>query len=367
MYGLGFGMMRLPVINGNNDNIDFDLTQKMVDYFIKMGGKYFDTAYFYHGGNSEIAFGELVAKRYSRDKYILADKMPLYNLHSHERAVEIFDEQLEKCGVEYFDYYLLHCIDKDNYKNALEADAINLLYQKKKEGYIKKLGFSFHDSPEFLSEFLNKYPDMEFVQLQINYMDWDDVSVRAGECYNIARNHGLDVIVMEPVKGGSLVNIPENAKKILKNAEPDKSIASWALRFANSLDGVIAVLSGMSNMEQVKDNVDIFSDFSPLSEDEKSLLNTAIADIKNSNVIPCTACKYCISSCPMNIPIPEIFNLANIYENFKMKKGSLNWRYGSVTDGKGRIDDCINCSACSQMCPQHIDIPKELQNIKDIF
>jgi len=367
MYGLGFGLMRLPVIEGKNDNIDLATTEKMVDYFIANGGKYFDTAYPYHGGKSEEAFRELVSKRYPRESYVIADKMPLFNLHSNNMAVKIFDEQLSRCGIDYFDYYLLHCIDKNNNKNAIESDVFNFLLQKKKDGYISKLGFSFHDSPEFLEDFLQFHPEMEFVQLQINYMDWDDASIRAKECYDIARKRGLDVIVMEPVKGGSLVNIPEGAAKIFNEAAPDKSIASWALRFANSLDGVIAVLSGMSSLEQVVDNVEIFSNYTTLSMEEKNVLDKVIDHIRNYNTIPCTACNYCVSDCPMNIPIPTIFSLANESLKYKLKKGALSWRYNTATDNKGKVIDCIKCFACSKMCPQHIDIPKMLKESADII
>ncbi len=367
MLKLGFGLMRLPVIDNDNGAIDMPLFTKMADEFIKSGGKYFDTAYFYHKGKSEEAFREAVAKRYPREGFIIADKMPLFKLEKAEQLDEIFNLQLTRCGVDYFDYYLLHNVCDEHYKKAVNAGAFEYINRLKEEGRAKKIGFSFHGSPELLTEVLNKYPFFDVVQLQLNYIDWDDINVQSHKCYDIARNAGKEVIVMEPVKGGALVKIPEKALKCFTAAEPEMSAASWAIRYCASLDGIVTVLSGMSTFEQLNDNLGFMREFKPMTEGEYNVLNSAIEIIRETKAVPCTGCRYCADDCPCNIPIPEIFSLINDMKRFSASVESYKWRYEYATAGKGKASDCIECGMCESLCPQHISIPEEIKKAAEMF
>lgn len=369
MKKLGFGYMRLPLKNPNDQtSVDMDELNKMVDKFIGSGFSYFDLAYIYHYGACESAFYESVVKRYPRDKFKVATKMPVTILKSKEQQEQIFNEQLQKCGVEYFDYYLLHSLTATTLPNAVKMDSFDFIREQKKAGKILNIGFSFHDTPELLDRILTENPDMDFVQLQINYLDWDDISIQSGKCHEIAQKHGKNIIVMEPVKGGALVNIPEEAERIFKEYSPALSVASWAIRFAASQENVIAVLSGMSNLSHVEDNVSYMKDFQPLTEHEYEVIGQVLSKIKGAIKIPCTACRYCEPNCPKNIAIPEYFTLYNTLQFSIDKEMAIQTGYYlQLLATRGKPTDCINCKKCEKACPQHIHIPEHLQEVSDGF
>ncbi len=365
MKKLGFGCMRLPLLDKSNEkSIDIEQLKKMVDVYLENGFTYFDTAYFYHGGESERAIKKVLVDRYPRESFLLATKMPSMLLKEKEDIPRIFSEQLEKTGAGYFDYYLLHCVTKRLYKVDSELGAFSYLAEKKAEGKIKKLGFSFHDKADVLDQILTEHPEMEFVQLQINYLDWENPDVQSRKCYEVARKHGKEVIVMEPVKGGALATVPTNAEKMLKDLDKDMSIASWAIRFAAGLENVITVLSGMSNLEQLLDNTGYMREFKPLSEGERGVCLEVAEEIKKSKVIPCTGCRYCVEKCSSNIQIPEYFGLYNNYVLGKHGSFSqLREDYKKLSDEGGKISDCIGCKLCEGSCPQHIKVADTLKLI----
>ncbi|MBQ7296390.1 MAG: aldo/keto reductase [Clostridia bacterium] len=357
MKKLGFGCMRLPLkVKKINGSVDLIKTKEMVDYYLDEGFTYFDTAYMYHDGRSERSVREALVSRYERERFILADKMPVGMLVTKGDTSRIFRHQLKRCGVEYFDYYLLHALNAKYLEKAEKLGVFRYLAKKKVEGKIKKLGFSFHDSAEVLDNILTKHPEMEFVQLQINYLDWEDANVQSRLCYEIARKHGKDIIVMEPVKGGKLADVPEKVRELFAGEHPDWSPASWAVRFAASLEGVICVLSGMSDMSQLRDNTGYMKDFAPLTEKETDIVKKAAAIINNSETIPCTSCRYCTASCPMNIAIPEYFTAYNKKAGGEEYKTYLEQN----AKDKGKADECINCKKCEEVCPQHISVTEKL-------
>ena len=353
---LGFGCMRLPLLeDGSVDYIHFS---KMVDKFISEGFNYFDTAHGYLSGKSEIAIRECISKRYPREAFILANKLSVNFFKSEEDIRPFFASQLEACGVEYFDFYLMHAQNATYYKKYTACRAYEIAKELKEEGKIKHLAMSFHDKADVLDMILREHPEIEAVQIQFNYADYDDESVEAGKCYAVCRKHGKDVIVMEPVKGGSLVNLPDEAQKIFDNLQGGSN-ASFAIRYAASFEGVKMVLSGMSNMEQILDNISYMKNFKALSAEESEAVEKVQKILKRQNIIPCTACKYCISECPKNIPIPEIFACMNSKMQHKGWNG--DWYFEILTKETGKPEDCILCGACERICPQKLDIRELLK------
>ncbi|MBO4998067.1 MAG: aldo/keto reductase [Lachnospira sp.] len=367
---LGFGLMRLPLVDASDAaSIDLEQTKQMVDTFLEQGFTYFDTAWMYCGFASENAAKEALVERHPRDSYTLATKLHAGFLQGKEDRDRIFEEQRKKTGVEYFDYYLLHDIGYDHYKIYNELDCFTWLKEKKEQGLVKHIGFSYHDNAELLDQVLTEHPEMEFVQLQINYLDWDSEGIQSRKCYETAVKHNIPVIVMEPVKGGTLANVPEPVEEMLKGYNQEASVASWAIRFAASLENVVMVLSGMSNMEQLQDNLSYMKELVPLNDEEQQLIGKAV-DIINGNIaIPCTACEYCVEGCPKKIAIPKYFSLYNADKQEVKEKG---WTpqgeyYDRLTNIFGKAGDCIACGQCEKACPQHLPIIKHLREVAGYF
>ena len=365
MKKLGFGLMRLPLTTpDDHTSVDIEAVKPLVDEFLAKGFTYFDTAAPYHGGNSEIAFQEAVVKRYPRSAYTITDKLSLFLLKSADEMPAFFAGQLERLGLDFVDYYWLHGLGGPSYQQAEAFGAFEFVKKLKAEGKVKHTGMSFHDSAELLDEILSKHPEMEYVQLQLNYLDWEDATVQSRRCYEVAAKHHKPVIVMEPVKGGSLVNIPEQAQQLLKDFHPDLSVASWAIRFAASPKNVMMVLSGMNTPEQVADNTGYMQEFRPLDDEERAVLDQAAGLIRASIAIPCTACRYCTDGCPKHIAIPDYFA---IYNNLKRFGGAQNMvamtYYGNLTKTHGKASDCIRCGKCEKACPQHLSIRQYLQDV----
>ena len=358
---LGFGLMRLPQ---NDGRIDIEQTKRMVDMFLEAGFTYFDTAWAYAG--SEDAIRQALVERYPRGSFQLATKNAAWiNCKTREEAIAQFDTSLKQTGAEYFDFYLLHNLGESRTKFFDDYDMWSWIKEKKEAGQIKHIGFSFHSTPEELEELLNKHPEMEFVQLQINYADWENPAVQSRRCYEVARAHGKPVVIMEPVKGGMLANPPETVQKIFKDAEPDASCASWAIRFAASLEGVITVLSGMSSVEQMEDNLSYMENFTGMSDEQRVTLKKAQETLNNIPLIPCTTCNYCAKVCPENIGISGSFTAMNyntLY-NREAAVGQMEWLVGG--HGKQKADKCIKCGKCEKVCPQHISIREELAKVAE--
>lgn len=354
---LGFGLMRLPQKDGV---IDVEQTKTMVDRFMEAGFTYFDTAWAYAG--SEDAIRQALVERYPRDSFQLATKNAAWiNCKTREEAISQFDTSLRQTGAGYFDFYLLHNLGESRTQYFDDFDLWTWVQEKKAEGLIRHVGFSFHSTPEELDAILTAHPEMEFVQLQINYADWDYPAVQSRRCYEVARAHGKPVIIMEPVKGGMLANPPESVQNILRSAEPEMSIPSWAIRFAANLEGIITVLSGMSNVEQMEDNLSYMKDFTGLTDAEKETLKQAQEEINRIPMVPCTTCNYCAKVCPMHIGISGTFTAMNyltLYHDLPAAKHQEEW----LVSGHGLkpANECIKCGKCEKACPQHIAIRDEL-------
>lgn len=361
---LGFGLMRLPLTDANDKgSIDIEALKEMVDAFIEQGFTYFDTAWMYCAFKSEDAVKEALTDRYPRDRYTLTTKLHASYLKKKEDRDRIFEEQRQKTGVEYFDYYLIHAIDQELYSIYNEMDCFNWLIEKRKQGLVKHIGFSYHDSAEFLDQVLTEHPEMEFVQLQMNYLDWESAEVQSRKCYEVASKHGKPVIVMEPVKGGTLADVPAEVRESFAAYHPDLSVPSWAIRFVASLDNVAMVLSGMSNMEQLMDNISYMKEFVPMNAEETELVHKATEMIKDSIAIPCTGCSYCTEGCPMQIAIPDLFRVYNKSKRGEISDVEADEEYRQLTESGGKARECLACGQCQVACPQHLEIINYLKDV----
>ena len=357
---LGFGLMRLP--KKGLGRIDIEQTKKMVDLFMEAGLTYFDTAYVYDDGDSERAAKAALVDRYPRESFTLATKLCAWmGVHNEKAAKQQFYTSLERTGAGYFDYYLLHALQAGNYKTYDKYHIWDFVKEQKEKGLIKHWGFSFHATPDILDELLTEHPDAEFVQLQLNYADWENPHVTARENYEVARKHGKSIVVMEPVKGGALAKPPKKVGEIFREANPEASYASWAIRYAASLDGIITVLSGMSNLEQMQDNLSYMKNFKPLDAKEQEAIRKAQEIMTGVKSIPCTACHYCTAGCPKQIPIPEIFAARNQQRVWgQLAEGRR--QYAKAVETGGRAGDCIACGQCERACPQQIDVITRLKD-----
>ncbi len=365
MPKLGFGLMRLPE---KDKVIDHDQVCRMVDRYMQAGMNYFDTAYIYHEGRSEVAAREALVKRYPRESFMIATKLPAWEIREAADVDRIFNEQLERAGVDYFDLYLLHSIEEgNNYDTYEKYDCFSWGMKQKAAGRIKHFGFSYHGSPELLEEVLDKHPEVEFVQIQLNYLDRTNPVVRSQQLYEILHKRGIPIIVMEPVRGGMLADMPPQIEAKFKDRRPEKSVASWALRFVASLPGVMTVLSGMSNEAQVDDNISTFRSFEPLAADELAIIDEVTEELLSMPQIGCTACRYCCDGCPMKISIPDVFRTINTLRRYPDDWRSKNY-YEQLIQRSGKASDCVGCGQCEQVCPQHlpiVDLMKEASSILD--
>lgn len=358
----GFGCMRLPMVNGE---VDLKEMNRMVDVFLENGFNYFDTAHGYLQGKSEKALKTSLADRYERSKFILTNKLTNFFFKKEEEIRPFFEQQLKDCGVEYFDYYLMHAQGADNFRFFKSCKAYETAFALKEEGKVRHVGISFHDKADVLEQILTEYPQIEVVQIQFNYVDYDDPAVESCKCYEVCRKYGKPVIVMEPIKGGNLVNLPQNARDIF-NELGKCSPASYAIRFAAGFEGIDMVLSGMSSYEQMADNISYMKEFQPLNDNEMEAVRKVQEIFKGMNFIPCTACRYCEAGCPKKIAIPDLFAVMNtkqIYHDW-----NADYYYNNVHTAPGRkASDCIKCGKCEKACPQHLEIRRLLEDVAKEF
>ena len=362
---LGFGLMRLPM---KGDEVDHEELSKMVDSYLDAGFNYFDTAHPYHGGKSEIAMRECLVKRHDRKEFLVADKLTEPYFQKTEDIRPFFDSQLKWCGVDYFDFYLMHAQNSSNYGKFQRCKAYETCSGIRDEGLIRHLGISFHDKASLLEKILSDHPEVEFVQIQFNYFDYDNMNVESRKVYEVCEDHGLPVVVMEPLKGGHLVNLPDEADKVLRGLGGGSN-ASYALRFAASFPNMVSVLSGMGSTSQMEDNLSTMKDFAPLSEEERDAL-WKVRDILNGmNTIQCTGCRYCIeeNDCPMDIQIPDMFSALNSFKAFNDWNSSFFYKTSITANGRGLASDCVECGNCEAVCPQNLDIRDILKEVAEAF
>lgn len=364
----GFGCMRLPLTDKDNtESIDQELFNEMVDIYMEKGFNYFDTSYAYHNGLSEVAIRKAVVERYPRESFKICDKMPTWELKSEDDNDRFVSEMLERLGIDYFDVFFIHNINVPWYKLAENANSFEYLKKMKENGIAKKIGFSFHDSPELLKKVLDKYGHLlDIVQLELNYLDWEDPAIESHKCYDICVEHGLDVYVMEPLKGGIIVNQPEDINEEFQQFNPDKSIASIAMRFCASLEHVKMVLTGMNKMNDLIDNCDTFENFEVLSDEESEFLKRMAEKLNSELAVPCSECEYCIDACPEEIPIPEYFTLYNLSKS-RRQAGMYKNYFEKLVHEEVPADKCTYCRTCLDYCPQHINIPEELEKLCEHF
>ena len=370
MAKLGMGMMRLPLLDENDfTKIDYNQVNKMVDAYLDAGFDHFDTAFIYHEGIGEQAFKKCVAERYPRDSFKIATKLPLFVITEESQLEPIFKQQLENCGVDYFDYYLLHNVSGFTETAWKNVDLYSFIQKKKEEGFIKHIGLSTHGNSDFLEEILFEHPELEFVLLQINYLDWEDESIESRKCFEVAKKYDKPVMIMEPYKGGFLADVPDDAGNIMKEYNPDRSIVSWAMRFVANLDACV-VLTGASSLKQLEENINEFENADPLNDDELEILEK-VSEIINSNItVNCTKCRYCVDSCSEEIDIAKLFDLYNKHNLLDTDEwtphGNAYLNYSKL-DGVGIASDCIECEVCIEECPQQINIPEVLKDVAKTF
>jgi len=357
---LGFGCMRMKTIDKEIDKNEFNC---MIDAFMEAGFNYFDTAHGYIDGKSQIAIGECLSARYDREKFVLANKLSYWCFEKEEDIVPLFEEQLKRCGVEYFDFYLFHCLNREGYAKHKKCNSFEIIKKLQEQGKIKHIGMSFHDTADFLDTILTEQPYIEVVQLQLNYLDYDDPTVQSKACYDVAVKHGKKIIVMEPVKGGALANLPEKAAEELKVLGTG-SQASYAIRYAASYPEVIMVLSGMGDMDMMTDNIKTLKEFVPINEEEFKVFDKVRTIIREIKQLPCTKCNYCKEVCPSNIPISEIFSVYNNYLGAKISRTQAKEDLAVYCE---KIAGCIKCGKCESNCPQNIKIREQLKNIEKII
>ena len=370
MKKLGFGFVRLPELVESNGKrkVDLEQVKKMVDLCMEHGFTYFDTAYMYHEFKSELYLKEALVKRYPREQFQVANKLPLLFLRKEGDMEEIFDEQLRKCNVTFFDYYLLHNVNETFLQTAEKFDCFGFLKRMKEQGKIHQIGFSFHDSAELLEEILIKHPEVDFVQLQINYVDWDNMSIQSKACFDVANKYNKPIIAMESLKSGSLAHVPDMIQNIFEQVHPEWSPASWAIRFAASQPGVMLVLSGMSSMDHLMDNIDFMDEFEPMGDKEEMVIDLATVILREIREIPCTGCGECVASCAKNIPIPYYFALYNsekVSSDAAVTTNSIY--YGNYSQKGGKASECLGCKKCEKSCPNHLTIAEFMKQVAMTF